>query len=335
MTWGAVAIGGAAVVGAVIGSKASEDAADSQSDSAAGGIAEQRAARADFNERTGAFSELGLGAGAELANLLGLNSPESTSQRGFADAQSNLDAAKKAAADYQADYDARVLGRSPTARKQIDKGMGPGLRRTQSEVEQAQRLFDEQVVIRDQLSSQPQQPSQSQQQQLEEINPIVSFLRDEGFEDIQESAAAGGRLGAGGTLRDLTQFNSDLTSTVIPQLQNQKFNQLFNVLGLGANAATGQGTAGLQTASNIGNLLGAQGAAQASGAFGRANAITGAINNVAGAAGAFGGQSGNQSGGQTGGSGAQFNSNGSGFGNNFLGQQNNNSGLQTEFGAQF
>lgn len=135
----------------------------------------------------------------------------------------------------------------------------------------------------EQLTSFLQDPTQ----QLEEINPLVNFLRDQGFEAIQESAAAGGRLGAGGTLKDLTTFNTGLASTIVPQLQNQRFNQLFNTASLGANVAAGQGTAGIQTATNIGNLQGAAGAAAAGGAFGRANAITGTIQNVAGAAGAF------------------------------------------------
>ena len=122
---------------------------------------------------------------------------------------------------------------------------------------------------------------------LEQINPIVDFLRKEGFNDIQESAAAGGRLGAGGTLRDLTQFNSDLTSTVIPQLQNQRFNQLFNVLGLGTNAATGQGNAFLSTANNIGNLFTQRGIQRQQGIQGRADAQTGFIENASEAAGSF------------------------------------------------
>jgi hypothetical protein len=124
-------------------------------------------------------------------------------------------------------------------------------------------------------------------QQLGEINPLVSFLRDQGFESIQETAAANKRLGAGGTLKDLTQFNTDLASTIVPQLQNQRFNQLFNTASLGSNAAAGVSTNQLNTASNIGNLLGAQGAAEASGIIGGANAITGGIQNIAGAAGAF------------------------------------------------
>ncbi len=124
-------------------------------------------------------------------------------------------------------------------------------------------------------------------QQLEEINPIVAFLREQGFEQIQESAAARGRLGAGGTLRDLTRFDVGLTSTVVPQLQNQRFNQLFNVAGLGANVAAGQGTAGLQTATNVSNLLTAGGQAQAAGIVGQTGAITGGIQNIAKTVGAF------------------------------------------------
>jgi len=124
-------------------------------------------------------------------------------------------------------------------------------------------------------------------QQLGEINPLVSFLRDQGFESIQETAAANKRLGAGGTLKDLTQFNTDLASTIVPQLQNQRFNQLFNTASLGSNAAAGVSTNQLNTASNIGNLLGAQGQAQAAGIIGGANAITGGLQNITGAAGAF------------------------------------------------
>jgi len=124
-------------------------------------------------------------------------------------------------------------------------------------------------------------------QQLEDINPVVDFLRQQGFEQIQESAAAQGRLGAGGTLKDLTQFNTDLTSTIIPQLQNQRFNQLFNVAGLGANVAAGQGTAGLQTATNISNLRTQEGAARAGGIAGQTDAITGGIENLSRIPGAF------------------------------------------------
>lgn len=122
---------------------------------------------------------------------------------------------------------------------------------------------------------------------LDEINPLVDFLRNQGFEQIQESAAAGGRLGAGGTLKDLTEFNTQLASTVVPQLQQQRYNQLFNLLGLGANVATGQGTAGMQTAGNIGNLM--LGGAQARGAgdIGFTQGIGNALSQITGGIGAM------------------------------------------------
>jgi len=160
--------------------------------------------------------------------------------------------------------------------------------------ELAQPFLDVGGVGAQQLTSFLQDPTQ----QLAEINPVVDFLRQQGFEQIQESAAAQGRLGAGGTLQDLSRFDVGLLSTVVPQLQNQRFNQLFNVAGLGANVAAGQGTQALGTASNIGNLLGNVGAAQAGGVAGQAGAITGGIQNVAAGFGAFPNLFGSQAAGQ-------------------------------------
>jgi len=120
----------------------------------------------------------------------------------------------------------------------------------------------------------------------------LNFRRQEGFEDIQESAAARGRLGAGGTLRDLTSFNTDLTST----LQNQRFNQLFNVLGLGQNAAAGVGSQAIQTGSNIGNLLGNKANIQGNAAINQGNVQAGMVQNLSGAFGAFGGFGGTNAG---------------------------------------
>lgn len=118
---------------------------------------------------------------------------------------------------------------------------------------------------------------------LEEINPLVSFLRDEGFEDIQESAA--GRGFTGGTLNELTEFNTQLASTVVPGLQQQRFNQLFNLVGLGANTAAGVGTAGLQTASNIGAGLGNIGAIEGQGAINQGSIFSNFLSDLSGTAG--------------------------------------------------
>ncbi len=129
----------------------------------------------------------------------------------------------------------------------------------------------------EQLQTFLQDPSAS----LEQINPVASFLQDEGFRSIREGGAGGGR----NVDRDLSEFQTGLTSTLVPQFQQQRFNQLFNVLGLGQNAAVGQGQAALTAGSNISNLLGNIGQAQAGAAQQRSAANQGLISNISGLAG--------------------------------------------------
>jgi len=153
----------------------------------------------------------------------------------------------------------------------------------QAAQELAQPFIDVGTGAAGQLESFLQNPNQ----QLEEINPIVSFLRDEGFEQIQESAAAQGRLGAGSTLKDLSEFNQNLSATIAPQLQQQRFNQLFNVTGLGANAAGGLGTKAIGTGANLATVAGNVGRSEGQNALAQGGALTNTISNIAGIAGAF------------------------------------------------
>jgi len=98
-------------------------------------------------------------------------------------------------------------------------------------------------------------------------------------------------------LRQNQFFNQNLAGqTFGQQSQQQRFNQLFNILGLGANAATGQGQAALQAGSNIGNLQVQAGTAAGNVPINQANALSSGIGNLAGLAGLF-------SGGSSGGSG--------------------------------
>lgn len=109
------------------------------------------------------------------------------------------------------------------------------------------------------------------------LNPLIDFVskgpesdleRTEGFTQIQNSAAAGGKLRSGGTLKELTRFNSMLNQ----RNRGQRFNELFNLATLGSNAASGQATATLGTADRVGETLTGQGNATAAGKIGSANA---------------------------------------------------------------
>jgi len=273
MTGVATAIIGAAVVGAVAESESSKRAARSIKDASKRGIESQEAALAAFNLRTQPFSDLGLSAGDAISDLLGL--PRSTTANPeIARLQSQL-----------GELDTQIsTGPTPTR-----GGFGRPAERTEFNLD---ALQSQRADLQTQIEGLQAEDIAAQQaprggQLLEDINPLVSFIRDQGFEDIQESAAARGRLGAGGTLQDLTRFNTQLGGTLVPQLQNQRFNQLFNLLGLGANAATGQGTAALQTGVNVSNLQGNIGAAGAQNALNQGNIPTGLTNQLAWTFGAF------------------------------------------------
>jgi hypothetical protein len=280
MTYGVVAAVGGTIVGGAIQSRGARKAAEAQERAAQAGISEQEAARLAFEERTQPFADIGLAAGDPLLELLGL--PSQAAGQGI-----QLDSDIASTQAQIADLNQQIAG-VPAGSSFLGKGVGDARRLDlNTRLEGLQGDLDRLQGERAALPEIQPQPAGNQLSQLEQINPIVSFLQEQGFRDIQESAAGRGKLVSGGTDRDLTRFQTGLTSTIVPQLQQQRFNQLFNVLGLGANTAAGQGTAGLQTAGNIANLQGNIGAAQAQGAINQSNALTQGISNIGSALGAF------------------------------------------------
>jgi len=283
-----VAVVASAAASTAVQDSASRRAAKAQERSAEQAVSGQREAQRSFERRTQPFEQFGLSAASPLAQLIGI-SPD---QQQLVQSRQNIDAlnAELASIDSQI---AQAPSVPQTSGGRVFGGaLGRVVAQISPQLEQRRQEIvteiSEAQALQDQIPAQNQQTSQplSDPQTLAQVNPLVDFLRDEGFEEIQESAAARGRLGSGGTLKDLTRFNTQLASTVVPQLQQQRFNQLFNVLGLGANAATGSGTAGLQTAGNIGNLLQVGGAARAGGILGQGQALQQGIGNISGIVGA-------------------------------------------------
>lgn len=120
-------------------------------------------------------------------------------------------------------------------------------------------------------------------------NPLFQATQDSITQRILANQAARGALGSGGTAEIVAQtlapqalsFGLSLQSAREAQRQ-QRIQNLFNLLGLGANVAGGQGTAIQQTGQGLAQSLGQAGAAQAVGQLGRANALTGGINDLVG-----------------------------------------------------
>lgn len=341
MSFVAVAIG-ATAVGSVVGarkqSKAIKSAGAAQERAGQAGIAEQRAAREEFQRRTQPFADIGLGAAPQLLSLLGIDQgpilqnqvdrindiiQQNTPERGFT------------TDDFLSD---RILGDGMTLGQLLDErariqrqiktlpaGGAPSLPGLPSALDVAAlpaggAPLDPSILPAAGTAFDPTSTD----------NPIMDFLLEEGFRGIRESAAGRGRVPD----RDLVRFAQGTAATLVPQLQAQQFGQqqqlrqqaigeqgigfgqqqqqrqqaigeqgiqfgqlgglrdqaraelqqrvanLQNLLGLGQASAVGQGQAALQTGSNIGNLLGNIGSAQAQTALGQAQNTQNLLGNL-------------------------------------------------------
>lgn len=143
--------------------------------------------------------------------------------------------------------------------------------------------------------------------------PGYQFTMQQGLQAAENSAAARGTLLSTGTMKGLENYASGLASQTYQQTYNNAlqgyqqnyatwannqqnlYNRLSGLTGIGQNATGAQATAlqagaggqagiyGQNTAA-LAQLLGSQGAAQASGLVGGANAWAGGLNQIGGAA---------------------------------------------------
>ena len=92
-------------------------------------------------------------------------------------------------------------------------------------------------------------------------NPIIKFNREQGEDAIARGAAARGLNQSGGTLKDLSRFNQDLSATGAERFV---LGPLMEMAGFGQRAATvGTGSV-LNTGANMANLLAGAGNARSS-----------------------------------------------------------------------
>jgi hypothetical protein len=145
-------------------------------------------------------------------------------------------------------------------------------------------------------------PGQMTQAELE-ATPGYQFTLGQGLKAAQSAAAARGLGVSGAALKGAATYATGLADSTYKtqfdvaqqrfndylnlntgqqgQLQGQ-YNRLAGIGQIGANAAAGQATAGTSAANTAGNYLNQAGLADAAGARGVGNAITGAANNYLG-----------------------------------------------------
>lgn len=105
-------------------------------------------------------------------------------------------------------------------------------------------------------------------------DPSYTFAQQQGELGIERGANARGLNLSGGTLKDLSTFNSGLAS----QQYGNYFNRLMGLSQLGQASAAGSASNGTAASGQIGNSMQGVGQAQASGIVGGANAFSSGVN---------------------------------------------------------
>ena len=120
---------------------------------------------------------------------------------------------------------------------------------------------------------------EAQQQAISGIegSPLFGALVRQGEEGILQSASATGGLRGGNVQGALAQYRP----AMLQQLIESQYSKLGGLAGMGQASAAGVGAAGMQTGSNIANLLAQSGQAQAGGALARGQARAGQYGDIA------------------------------------------------------
>jgi hypothetical protein len=149
-----------------------------------------------------------------------------------------------------------------------------------------------------------------------EQSPLFQALTQQGENAILQNASATGGLRGGNVQAALSQFRPQALNALI----EQQYGRLGGLSELGQASAAGQAASGMESASNIGNLLANQGAAIAGGQMAKGGVARQAFGDLLSigtlAAGAFGGGGAAASPGAgvvSGGSGIKFGGGGGGF----------------------
>jgi hypothetical protein len=120
------------------------------------------------------------------------------------------------------------------------------------------------------------QGPEAEQAAIERIRSGETFqaLAQQGEEALLQRASATGGLRGGNIQGALAQFRPALLNQAI----EQQYGRLGGMTTLGQRSAAGVGAAGMESGTNVANLLAQQGAARAGGELGEAKAFSGLFN---------------------------------------------------------
>ena len=168
------------------------------------------------------------------------------------------------------------------------KAAGQQARASQAGIDETRRQFDAMQKLLEPyeqaggLALQGQQNllglggADAQGQAIQQLqgSPMFQQLTRQGEDAILQNASATGGLRGGNTQAALAQFRPNMLNSII----DQQYNRLGGLANMGQNSAAMTGQAGMGAAGSISGLLAQQGAAQAGGTLGKANAFGQVLN---------------------------------------------------------
>ena len=264
MTWGAVAVAGAAVVGGYIGSQGAKSAADTQANAAYAG---QQISQNEFNTITAQeapFMQGGYGALNQLDYLLGIGDP---SQYGTYTTQ-QLPGSQYAGGKFFGNTGDFQNGQIPS-RYQNTQG-----KTTFTPYSTSAGGFGSLLKPFD-ISD------------WKKLSPAYNFQRQQGMQGVLNGDEASMGSLSGAAQKDLMSFNQNLANTsfnnafnMYQAQQGNIYSRLAGMTQLGQAAASNTGQQGTALAGQAAQSATNVGSAQAAGQVGSANAWAGAISNL-------------------------------------------------------
>lgn len=248
MTWVAVGVAGAALVGSLVSSNASSKAAAGAQGAAKDANALQWNMYQQGRTDQTPWRTTGGGALGQLSNGMGINSQNNFNQQAYLDANPGANArmfntGQSAYEDYMNQFGAN----DPNASKYFNQGAGFG------DMSRNFGMADYQA------------------------DPGYQFRLDQGAKALERAGAAKGMTLSGAQAKGLTDYNSGMASQEYGNAYNRfmqnrttRFGELSNLAGLGQSSVGQTGQTGMATGQYMGNNL--MGAATVAGNAGMANA---------------------------------------------------------------
>lgn len=290
MSWVAAAVAGSAVVGGALNADAAGKASDAQSQASSSAINEQRRQYDQTRQDTASYRQAGGQAMDRIGSLLGLGS-QPTSMKSIADQIRGTDQYRHLAGLSDDELIKQFTDHAPvylnTQKDLAGTSMSGG------QLDTIRNIQGQLQASNGQQSANPEFGSLNKKFSVGDFweDPVTKLGYQSGLDlgtkAINNMAGASGMRRSGQTLKGLTKFGEDYAGSKAADSesrfygdQDRTLNRLLGTSGSGQAATNTVAGAGQNTASNIGNIMTAEGNARGAAGIAKANSFATGLNTV-------------------------------------------------------